>query len=61
MGIHCRPWKSISHVVNSGGSCWYQEWCDGSQRKLVNLLQLTPISLIVTPASGDSGELCVSF
>ena len=36
MGIHCRPWNSISHVVNSGGSYWYQEWCDGDGNQLVN-------------------------
>ena len=36
MGIHCRPWKSISHVVKSGGSCWYQEWRDGDGNQLVN-------------------------
>ena len=36
MGIHCRPWNSISHVVKSGGSCWYQEWCDGDGNQLVN-------------------------
>ena len=36
MGIHCRPWNSISHVVKSGGSCWYQEWSDGDGNQLVN-------------------------
>ena len=36
MGIHCRPWNSISHVVNSGGSCWYQELCDRNGNQLVN-------------------------
>ena len=36
MDIHCRPCNSISHVVNSGGSCWYQEWCDGDGNQFVN-------------------------
>ena len=36
MGINCQPSNSISHVVNSGGSCWYQGWCDRDRNQLVN-------------------------
>ena len=36
MGIHCRPWNSISHVVNSGCSCWDQECCDWDGNQLVD-------------------------
>ena len=40
--IRCRPANSISHVVTSGGSCWYQDWCDGDGNQLINHSVLWP-------------------
>ena len=33
MRIHCRLWDEQSHVMTSGSSCWYQEWCDGDSNQ----------------------------
>ena len=38
LGTHCGPWDRplcISHVVTSGGSCWYQEWYDRDRNQFV--------------------------
>ena len=35
MSVHCRPWDGISHVVTSGGSYWYEKWCDGDRDQLM--------------------------
>ena len=47
MSVHCRPWDGISHVVTSGGSYWYEKWCDGDRDQLITTLYNITVLLCI--------------